>query len=320
MKLLLALALIPSLSFAGALPALKIDEVSISGVSSGAFMAVQMGVAYSKTITGVGSIAGGIYWCAEGNSRRAQTTCMNQPAGITPQTQIDKAKSLAAEGAIDPIENMARQKIYVYASPKDSIIYPVNSDKLVEFYKGAGDPSSLRLEKSIPSGHGFPTVDRGNACNLAMPPWINKCNYDAAGEMLRAFHGELKARGSMVAANLKKFSQAEFGNASTPLFTDGWVYVPSACASGESCRLHVALHGCLMNPEFIQDKFVTMAGYNEWAETNRIVVLYPQSGKLGQANPYACWDWFGFTGQNYVTQSGAQMSALKKMIDQISGR
>jgi poly(3-hydroxybutyrate) depolymerase len=153
-----------------------------------------------------------------------------------------------------------------------------------------------------------------------MFPWISKCNYDSAGEMLRTFYGELAPKGAMVAENLKKFSQADFGNAQTPLFPEGWVYIPAKCAQGEQCRLHVALHGCLMNPDFIQDKFELLAGYNEWAETNKIVVLYPQSAKLGQANPYACWDWFGFTGENYVTKSGAQMSALKKMIDRVSGK
>src|SRR5271165_3943205 len=54
-------------------PALKsynaaIKESSISGISSGAFMAVQFGVAWSSIIKGVGVIAGGPYYCAQGNA------------------------------------------------------------------------------------------------------------------------------------------------------------------------------------------------------------------------------------------------------------
>ncbi len=40
------------------------DEISVSGLSSGAFFAVQFHVAYSSTIMGVAAVAGGIlYLC-----------------------------------------------------------------------------------------------------------------------------------------------------------------------------------------------------------------------------------------------------------------
>ena len=42
-----------------------IGESSISGISSGAFMAVQFGTAWSSVIKGVGVVAGGPYWCAK---------------------------------------------------------------------------------------------------------------------------------------------------------------------------------------------------------------------------------------------------------------
>jgi hypothetical protein len=42
-----------------------IGETSISGISSGAFMAVQFATAWSSVIKGVGVIAGGPCWCAD---------------------------------------------------------------------------------------------------------------------------------------------------------------------------------------------------------------------------------------------------------------
>src|SRR5713226_10470078 len=45
-----------------------IGESSISGVSSGAFMAVQFGTAWSSIIKGVGVVAGGPYWCAKADA------------------------------------------------------------------------------------------------------------------------------------------------------------------------------------------------------------------------------------------------------------
>src|SRR5947209_17997558 len=45
-----------------------IGESSISGISSGAFMAVQFGTSWSAVIKGVGVIAGGPYYCAQGTA------------------------------------------------------------------------------------------------------------------------------------------------------------------------------------------------------------------------------------------------------------
>jgi hypothetical protein len=45
-----------------------IGESSISGISSGAFMAVQFATAWSSVIKGVGVVAGGPYWCAKADA------------------------------------------------------------------------------------------------------------------------------------------------------------------------------------------------------------------------------------------------------------
>ncbi|QDK39855.1 PHB depolymerase [Bdellovibrio sp. NC01] len=292
--------------------------ITISGVSSGAYMAVQMQVAYSKTISGAASVAGGIYWCAQGDSQKAQGECMGRPQGINPENQIAKARELEKAGAIDALANLQKQKIYIYASPKDSIINPVNSDKLQDFYAAFANKANIQFVNNINSAHGFPTLNSGNPCQFAMLPWILNCNYDGAGEILKQMYGTLAARGSFVSSHLTKFEQREFGDNGTPLYREGWVYVPEACAQGERCKLHVALHGCQMSPDYIQDKFATLSGFNEWAESNHIIILYPQSDKVMGTNPYACWDWFGFTGQNYVAKDGKQMSALFKMIERLS--
>src|SRR6185295_11803940 len=60
---------------AAALPRLNVDaaKTTVSGLSSGAFMANQLGYAYSATFKGVGVFAGGPYMCA-GHSN--YTACM----------------------------------------------------------------------------------------------------------------------------------------------------------------------------------------------------------------------------------------------------
>src|SRR4030081_1351652 len=45
-----------------------IGESSISGISSGAFMAVQFATAWSSVIKGVGVVAGGPFWCTQADA------------------------------------------------------------------------------------------------------------------------------------------------------------------------------------------------------------------------------------------------------------
>lgn len=299
----------------------KIDErgVTVSGISSGAFMAIQMEVAYSKTISGAGSIAGGIYGCAEGTVQTAQINCMALPNNIQPQKFVQEAKALADQGQIDPLENLANHHLYLFAGTNDTIIRPLASEKLKEFYDGLIDPSNIRFENQTPAVHGFPTVNYGNPCNIQTTPWINSCGLDGAGEILKTMYGDLNPKIAAVDAHLHQFAQGAYIDAAAAMYRYGWIYVPSGCEAGETCKLHVALHGCAMNPDDIQDKFARHAGYNEWAEANKIIVLYPQAAKVNQVNPYGCWDWFGYTGRNYITQSGSQMAALKRMIDHLGG-
>ena len=89
----------------------------------------------------------------------------------------------------------------------------------------------------------------------------------------------------------------------------------------------MAFHGCQQTEEMIGDAFIRHAGYNEWAEANRIVVLYPQAAVLQRRvlgiplpwpNPQGCWDWWGFTGPDYARRTGPQIQAINAMIDRLA--
>lgn len=55
------------------------------------------------------------------------------------------------------------------------------------------------------------------------------------------------------------------------------------------------------------------AGYNAWAESNNIIVLYPQV-HASLLNPMGCWDWWGYTGAHYAQKGGPQMATIKNMV------
>lgn len=64
----------------------------------------------------------------------------------------------------------------------------------------------------------------------------------------------------------------------------------------------------------IHDDFVRDAGYNGWAAAGRTVVLYPQVTP-STANPNGCWDYWGYTGDDYRVKNGPQMRAVRAMVD-----
>jgi poly(3-hydroxybutyrate) depolymerase len=87
-----------------------------------------------------------------------------------------------------------------------------------------------------------------------------------------------------------------------------------------SCGLILALHGCLQYHGQIGPAFVDDAGINQWADTNRFIVLYPQAIATAVTNGEGCWDWWGYLNDpNYAQKSGPQMQALYSMVARTAG-
>jgi hypothetical protein len=57
--------------------------------------------------------------------------------------------------------------------------------------------------------------------------------------------------------------------------------------------------------------FIQNAGYNELAEANNIILLYPQIVKslVLPTNPMGCWDWWGYT--DYLLPAASTRYATK---------
>ena len=129
-----------------------------------------------------------------------------------------------------------------------------------------------------------------------------------------------RARAGDGPGTLSSFDQAPYDPAGS-LAPRGYLYVPRACRSAGPCRLHVAFHGCRQGTEFVGEAFVRDAGYNRWADLHDLVVLYPQvrSSWFWPLNPQGCWDWWGYTGDDYATRDGRQVAAVRAMVRQLAG-
>ena len=315
-----------------ALPALNVDtgQITVSGLSSGGFMANQLGYAYSATFKGVGVFAGGPYMCA-GHSN--YTACMyNATISASMLSTMQADLNNWSGTAIDDKANVASQKIYLFVGNSDYTVGPNPMNGVQTQYTNNGVPvANLDYIKRDSTAHVFPTdfdSTGNNACSSSASPYISNCGYDGAKAALTKFYGTLAARNDApAAAHYIEFDQTAF-TSNAGMAATGWVYVPASCASGTQCRLHVALHGCQQNVATIGDKFVKNTGYTRWADTNNIIVLFPQtkvdntshstsaSGSLANAN--GCWDWIGWYGSNFAQKAGTQMAAIKAMVDRLA--
>lgn len=317
--LLLAFLVLPLQSFAKKIPKLNADphSITVSGISSGAFMAVQLGVAYSSQIKGVAAIAGGIYGCAEGQADKATTICMKNPAELAPETYVNLVHGNFERSLIDDPKNLAQQRVFILSGSEDKIVLPVAGQKLEEFYRHFR--TIPRTEYSLKMGHGFPSNKVQNECAANQLPWVNNCDYDGAKAIFETFYGPLKPTSDRkLTGELWSINQTEFAKPDAKMLSYGHLYIPAVCRDKKiQCRIHVALHGCLQSPNIALKAFIEDAGYNDWAEENQIVVLYPAVG-VGSGNPKACWDWFGYTGKNYTVKSAPQMTAIMKMVQRLT--
>jgi poly(3-hydroxybutyrate) depolymerase len=345
--ILVGLGVIPALAEGGAPPLgaynADIKESSISGISSGAFMAVQFGVSWSSVVKGVGVIAGGPYYCAQGTAAdglvgnlgpdlRAAGPCMKGPPPSLDRL-FETTDEWARRGDIDDPHGIADQRIYLFAGYNDAVVSPKIGDAAYRFYLhylGGRNNGNLFYQGAIGAGHSQVTVDYGLPCNKNEGDFIDQCNYDQAGIILQHIYGALnrKNRGAL-SGKLLSFDQRELTSPTSPasysMAETGYVYVPASCAAQQPCRVHIALHGCKQNFDTIQDHYIRHAGYNEWADTNRLIILYPQTiagdpatDPFTPLNPFGCWDWWGYTNFNYAVKAGRQITSIKAMLDRLT--
>lgn len=323
------------------LPALALEpgSITVSGVSSGANIAQQFHVAHSGRVSGVGMLAASPYHCAGSgypfNLLRTTNTCMDAPdlvpfrgpPALAPS--IKRTEGEARRGRIDDPGNLRDDRIWIFAGRRDEQVPPSIGDVVRQYYETFARPENVVTVTGVEAGHAMVTRDFGNACATSKRPFINDCDFDAAGALLQHLYGPLKPPQDGGGRTLRFDQTALDPDAEqNGLATEGYLFVPNECSRARPCRLHVAFHGCQQSADRIGQDFVAGAGYNPWAAANRIVVLYPQATALRYRflgifplpwpNPLGCWDWWGFTGSDFHVKSGPQIEAVSAMIARLA--
>lgn len=354
------------------------DAVSLSGLSSGAAMAVQYAVAHSGTVTAVGAVAGPQWACAPGSLSRAVNACLCGRDALAPT--LETARRLSEAGAIDRLAGSRPARLsrsYVFQSAADETVAQASGEANAAFLRAftGAEPTVDRGEAADGSdraGHGILVPGAGTeSCALdgREQTYIRGCgSHDNAGRMFEALFGQgpdasrrrvdaipdsevwrfdqralverVKAEGAPVAADYLYFyvwPARSTRRSRFDLADQGSLYVPHACrAAGSRCRVHVALHGCKQDAR----TFALKAGYNNWAEAYRVIVVYPAlapdapttdalcrmphfPGAADAAwiepNPNGCWDWWGYldppaaTGR-HLTKAAPQMRVIEAIV------
>jgi poly(3-hydroxybutyrate) depolymerase len=319
-----SLAACSSQAQAPALPSLSIDpdRVAVVGLSSGAYMATQAHLALSDRIQGAALIAGGPYGCAGGDLGTALGPCISaEPAAPDVPALLAEAQRRSEAGVIAPLSNLANDRVLVLHGAQDIKVAPAVGGAAVGLYRALADLApglEVSAELEGPYGHLLSLPGSGDECADPKSPFIGRCGFDAPGAVFKALFGEAPAPAAAAAAGeLRSFNQdALTGEGpATQLAETGYVYVPPQCA-GDRCGLLVAFHGCEQNADKIGEALVRDGGFNTWADAYGVVVLYPQTrASFAPLNPKACWDWWGYTGADYDTRSGAQLQWLARALD-----
>ncbi|MQY41119.1 poly(3-hydroxybutyrate) depolymerase [Epibacterium sp. SM1969] len=304
---------------------------SISGLSSGAFMTVQMHVAHSADFIGAGVIAGGPYRCVESYMHAAHKpadayvlnalyVAMNPLTKDTAPNGKELAEKARCTENIDDLKNLTDDKVYIFTGSKDLVVRSVSVAATRDFYAELGVPEkNIAYDDTVPAGHSIITVnDTDSPLAANKPPYINKGDFVQSHQLLQHIYGKLKPAAQRAHGRYVQFEQEPFWGeegARASMAKYGYAYIPSEVDKGiaEAKGVHIVMHGCKQGYSYVNyvngladkanqppygTRYITTTGYVEMAEANNIILLFPQAvgaDTNAAQNPEGCWDWWGYS-------------------------
>jgi dienelactone hydrolase len=312
------------------------NKIFVAGISSGGAMAVQMSVAYSRLFKGAAIYAGIPYQCAQDSEATALTTCEEDEPAIDLAALETITRNYAKQHLIDPLSFLRQQRVYLWSGIIDVTVRQPVMDLLDTYYQDF-HAHVFQYDNTFNAAHGWESPYGPNPCDVEDSPFIVLCHdsdriggsgsqvYDSEQVWLSEFFGKLSPKNDgTLAGAVVPFDQNEFSSdgaaADIGMDATGYAFVPADCAASKRCGLVLALHGCNQYHGEIGSQFIDDSGINQWADTNHIVVVYPQTIEMA-SNPAGCWDWWGYLNHpDYAQKSGPQMQALYRMVNRASGR
>lgn len=173
---------------------LNLDQTTVSGLSSGGYMAAQFQRAHADWVKGAAIVAAGPVYCAQNNLMTALDHCINKVGSPIPLADINKQlKDWTAQGLLASEAQMKQSKIWLLHGTADQKISKEVANTLYQQYQDWLPSAQLHYVQDKNFAHHMPTIGEGSACEISEAPFLGQCNYDAAGEALRFIRADLKA-------------------------------------------------------------------------------------------------------------------------------
>ena len=305
------------------LPRLNIlpGSLTVSGVSAGGYMATQYQVAFSKDVIGAGisrrrPLASARRASSRGHSANAREGSAGGPDDDTLGCDAARERRGPCRRRSVLARDRPRLDLPRQARPQDRrrglrLLASLLSRDFVPRER-------IRYETQVPAAHGFPTKDSGAACDCrthrhgsstAISTLRAKCCaylYDDLREPAGRSQGELRRLrpGAATSRRANPFHRCT---------ATGLLFVPRDCAGGQALPDPRRLSWLSSRASAIIGRPLrATAGYNRWADDNRIVVLYPQAATESGRwpfNPRGCWDWWGYSGADYAARTARSSRA-----------
>jgi len=259
-----------------------------------------------------------------------------QEVTLEPITDLTQAAFDRAPEVADAWTHLCDDRVFLVAGSEDQTVPKDATDTTADLYRWINDKCAARGDPldglQVVTRQGMPHTmpveldpAEPGACPEG-PPYISDCDYRAGRRFLEFLHPDRTDAAppanatAAIADNLIRFNQHDVIGGSEPkgmLHEFGYVYVPTSCRQGETCALHIAIHGCKQNEDMIGGDalFARDAGYNATAERLGIVVLYPQVDRSSLSNPNGCWDWWGYNGVDYWQKETRQMRNIWALVE-----
>ncbi|WP_460428489.1 poly(3-hydroxybutyrate) depolymerase [Azotobacter armeniacus] len=243
------------------------------------------------------------------------------PPGAGPNTPVlvKYAALLAEYDYIVPLENLKDDHIYIFSGTRDKTGTPPVVNQTREFFKSIGVPeASIKYDKSADT-----------SCPQAQPPFINDYDFEQPTVMLNQIYPGLKPPAGYLSSATIAFDQSEFIDwdytSMSSMSNTAYAYVPTACQTGKSRPIHMVFHGCEQGAKVIGDKYYAQTDYNQMAEANDLIMLYPQvqPSSASPLNPEGCWDFWGYSSPgdpapDDFTCNALRLRTIHKMITRLA--
>lgn len=253
---------------------------------------------------------------------------------VTGQSSLDVNKvenfikgESQTEAKLDDLSNLKDKPVWIFSGKEDKDVAHKVVDKTSEFFKDFG--SNVKYVNDMDCDHKIPTNFDWvpYKCNQPGGPGIANAGFDGFGDFMKhiwpSMEGNLNPRTEdwKSVGDLSTFKQEEFVSGDfekSGLAELGYLFTPKSC-QGESaahCKVHVFFHGCSCCAERCGTVQMEQPGTLHWWGVNDGIVLLPQVHATATTND-CCWDFWGYSGDQYYSKEGPQVKAVAAMVDRL---